>query len=89
MDCFFSANERSLWSPWRLGSRTARWLFQRTGEAHKGLERIAGMLCSSHTGSADLVVIKFLLPSQRLKVCTGEGRVPALQPGAASQQHPA
>lgn len=43
------------------------------------------MLRSSRAGPADLVVIKFLLPSQRLKVCTGEGRVPALQPGAASQ----
>lgn len=43
------------------------------------------MLRSSRTGPADFVVTKFLLPSQRLKVCTGEGRVPALQPGAASQ----
>lgn len=38
------ASERSLWSPWLLGSRTARSLFffQRTGEARKDLERIAG-----------------------------------------------
>lgn len=43
------------------------------------------MLRSTRTGPADFVVTKFLLPSQRLKVCTGEGRVPALQPGAASQ----